>query len=103
MFVIEVFRGDTVSIEVQFLQDDDSPLDLTGWSVYFAARKSDGTILVNKGVSMTNPANGIGILSFTPSDISIAGKFQCEFEARMGDQIKTLEQGYLVVREDIRK
>lgn len=103
-FAWTIVRGDSLTYLVSFYNRDGSPLNLSGWAVYFAARNKVTGRTIIKGMSVVEPQNGKCLLTITPSDFEEAGIYDAEFEARSDQgEIVTLSQGIITVRDDIKK
>jgi len=72
---IDMFRGDSRTLEVRVTDDYNKPVDLTGASVRFTVRKKvDGAKLIAKSssnpaeIEITDAANGIFKIYLKPAD-----------------------------------
>ncbi|MCS7224948.1 MAG: BppU family phage baseplate upper protein [Armatimonadetes bacterium] len=102
-FDITIFRGDTPTLEFTFLDGETSqPLNLSGWTLYFAVKHSDGTLLINKLMTVTDPTNGTAQVALTASETNAVGIHIAEIESRKDADILTLVQGLLRIRNDVR-
>jgi len=102
-FHIEVYRGDTPEIEFVFYDAENNPLNLDGYTVYFTAIKPNGEVLFDVETRPVDLVNGKVSAKLTSEQTSVPGIYRCEFEGRKDDTILTLWQGWLVIRDDVRK
>lgn len=54
-------RGDSLPFDLEFKDDNDVPVNITGWSVYFTLKrnKSDISSIITKTITdLTDPING---------------------------------------------
>lgn len=103
-FTVKVFRGDTPKIVFNFIHTrTGTPLDLSDWQLFFSAKTEDGIFIVDKQMSVVAPLEGRASVTLNSKETGRAGRYIAEVEARRGDQILTLAQGFLVIQEDVRK
>lgn len=102
-FKVRIFRGDAPTLIFTFTEQGGQPLDLSGWTLYFAAAAEDGTLLIDKQMSVIDPLQGKASVMLSSTETARAGVYKAEVEARKGDTVLTLIQGYLVIVEDVRK
>jgi hypothetical protein len=79
----ELFRGDAIPILLEFTDEDDAVINITGWTVYFTVRKrpaetsidtdtaENGAIITKTITSHTDAANGKTTVSLTKTDTNI--------------------------------
>jgi hypothetical protein len=63
-------RGDSLPFDLEFKDENDVPVNITGWSVYFTLKrnKNDVDIIISKTITdLTDPINGK--ITFTISAI----------------------------------
>lgn len=103
-FEIVIYRGDTPTLEFTFSDvETGQPLNLSGWTLYFAAKKVDGTVFINKQMTITDPNSGKAQVALTEDETNNIGRHIAEVEARQDNDISTLAQGVLVIRSDVRR
>lgn len=75
---LTIIRGDTVSITFTLTDENGDPVNLTGSTVYFTAKKqidddaADAKAVISKDVtSHSDPVNGETIINLTSSDTDI--------------------------------
>jgi len=73
---LEIKKGATESYEIQILDEDNSPIDITGWTIYFTAKVNitdedeDAKISIDV-TTHSDPTNGKTIIPFTSDDTDI--------------------------------
>ncbi len=102
-FEVTIYRGDTPTLEFEFQDDAGNPLNLSGWTLYFAAKRNDGQIFINKPMTITDPPAGKATVALTSTETDNVGRHLAEIEARKDSDVLTLAQGVLVIRGDIRQ
>ena len=105
---IEVFRGDTFTRTLTFLDNSQDPIDITGWTVYFTIKKDkddpDASAVIKKDItSHSVPLSGQTILSLTASELDdLLGDYYYDFQIKKDDgTIKTLVVGKFIVYFDV--
>ncbi len=102
-FEIIIYRGDTPTLEFEFTDiETNTPINLSGWTLHFAAKRSDGTLIINKQMTIVDPLAGKATVALTSDETNHVGRHTAEVEARTNTDILTLAQGVLVIRGDIR-
>lgn len=85
---ITIIRGDDVSIKITFTNADDSVFNLTGYKVYFTAKKNatdaDSAAVIQKSwTSHSNAAAGITYLTLSNTDTAIdTGNYACDLQIK---------------------
>lgn len=103
-FWIVTYRGDTPTIEFEITHaDTNQPLNLSGWNVFFSAKKRDGTLLFTKQMTVVDPEKGKVQVRLSHLDTDYVGQCIAEIEARKGNDTLTIAQGVLIIREDVKK
>ncbi len=103
-FVITIFRGDTPTLEFTFTDPEtNAPLNLSGWTLYFAVQTASGVVFINKAMTVTDPVNGVAHVSLTATETDTVGIHTAEVEARKDEEISTLAQGVVTIHPDIRQ
>ena len=67
---IELYQGDTLDVKFTIEDEDDSPVDLTGWSVRFRVFGTDilKSSAVAGEITITSVAGGIATVHLIPAD-----------------------------------
>lgn len=100
---LNVYRGDTWTHEVRFVDGAGAPIDVSAWT--FASqvrRKWDGEIIVPFAVNVVNAATGVVVFSVAAPDTDIdPGQYRYDAERTQSGVVQTLVAGRLVVTGDI--
>lgn len=103
-------QGDGADFTATYTEDDDTPIDLTGYSVELSiARKRGGTALQRwtaaPQVAITDAANGVVTVSLTPGETRAWGRnTSLVFELTVtppGGQSITILEGPISVRLEV--
>lgn len=73
------------AIKHQLLDEEGSPIDLTGASVSFHMVDSDGSVKVNTSASIDNAGNGEVSYSWSAGDTDTEGVYKAEWEVDFGN------------------
>jgi hypothetical protein len=74
-------RNDTVPVfQAGLLDGSGLPIDLTGATVRFHMRDSDGIVVIDQPADIINPTTGTVQYSWVASDTDTSGTFQAEIE-----------------------
>lgn len=73
---LEIKKGATESYEIQILDENKSPIDITGWTIYFTCKTNitdadDDAVISIDVTTHTDPANGKTTIPFTSDDTNI--------------------------------
>ncbi len=114
MTALEIFRGDTVNIDLTITDDDGSALDITGYKFYFTAKENDddgdASALIKKDVTThLTPDGGDGnstgqsriILSSSDTDVVIGNHYYDIQMKDTSDNITTLTKDRFNVKQDV--
>jgi hypothetical protein len=76
---LECKRGDSWSRELYFYDEDNAPIDITGWKIYFMVKAKmddlDAAAVISKTITThTDPTNGETTLQLSSSDTNLTGK-----------------------------
>lgn len=107
-------RGDSFDMPLEFTDDDNNPIDITTWKLYFTLRKCipestitddiDSDVVLKKDVTVhTDPVNGKSKISLTAEEMNTLElrKYYYDIQAKIaGNQIITLFKGYFPVEWD---
>lgn len=93
------------AIKIECADGDDAVIPVTGASVDFFMRGSNGTVKVNGTGSVTDGPNGIIQYDWSAGDTDTVGIFEAEFQVTFaGGEIETFpNKGYIsvVIGDDI--
>lgn len=114
MTALEIFRGDTVNIDLTIKDSDGSALDITGYTFFFTAKENksdtDANALITKNVTTHLKPDGTDgtstgqsriTLSKTQTDVEIGNHY---YDIQMRDtssRITTLTADRFNVKQDI--
>jgi hypothetical protein len=110
----EMRRGDTPAWDLAVVQDDGSPLDLSGWTIYFTAKRTitdpdPGVFQLTNGsgVTITDAAGGLATIQPRRADTStILDEPRLIWDVQLSkagapDQTFTVISGELLIRRDV--
>ena len=105
---VVVYRGDDISWNLVFTDEDESPIDITSWTVFLTIKnnKNDtdaNAVLSKEYTSFITPALGIApiIVSHTETD-SLIGNYFYDFQVKRQDgSILTITSGGITFLVDI--
>lgn len=100
----DVTQGDTFAIQVEYLDDNDSPIELTGYSAYMDVRDKPGGKILCASIDSTDyididEANGVLDISFPPEytrKFTPRSAYQLQIEDQEGART-TIIKGYFSV------
>jgi len=105
---IEFYRGDDISFNQEFTDENDSPLDITGWTIFFTVKKnesdSDSKAVLSKEFSdFSAPLTGIASIYVSSSETdSLEGTYYYDFQVKRDDGvILTISKGNITFLRDI--
>lgn len=100
---LNVYRGDTWTHEVRFVDSAENPIDVSAWT--FASqvrRKWDGDIVIPFSVNAANASSGVVVFSVAAPDTDIdPGRYRYDVERTQSGVVQTLVAGRLTVTGDI--
>lgn len=101
-----VDQGSDFSTEITLQNDDDTPMDLTGYSAYSQFRKSyNSTSGYDFTCSITNPTTGKILITLPGDESSVipAGRYLYDVEIVLGNfKVRVLE-GIVILSPEITK
>ncbi len=105
---LEVYRGDSKTYELEFLDEQGNKLDLTNIEITFTVKRSvyddDSQAIIQKTItSHTDPVNGITRISLTPADTDKPDGvyiFDIQMKDSLGN-IKTIVVGKFYIKPDV--
>jgi hypothetical protein len=110
---LRMYRGDTAEFRVTALDIDGNPLDITGASAWFTAKRttSDDDLsavfqkTVGDGITITDAPNGIMLVRLAEADTaSVTGREYLEYDLQVkdtSDGVWTVARGSLLVEADV--
>lgn len=106
--MIEVFRGDDLSLTFYFKEDDGSAIDLTGCTLFGTIKSSvedpDASAKISKYLSILAPATGgVATLSATATEmLYLRGRYVMDIQIKTaGGVIQTAFKSDFYVKEDV--
>lgn len=100
-------RGDSWSRTINFKNQAGSPIDITGWEIFFTVKTAlsdtDTNAVLQKNItSHTDPLNGLSAISFTAAETNnVSGKYHYDIQVKKSDgTIKTYLYGEITFLED---
>jgi len=111
MSKIEIIRGDDITLNMTFTNDDGSALNLTGSTVFFTVtadntKANDNNAIITKDISVhTTPLGGLTTIQLSDTETSVAvGDYKYDFQLRdSGNKIKSTRTGTFSVLQDTTK
>jgi hypothetical protein len=111
MNTITVIRGDDVTLNVAFKDNDGNSIDITGYTVFFTvkdnlATSDDAGALIAKTVtSHSLPSQGQTIINLSNTDTNLPeGIYHYDFQTKdIADKISSTERGVFAVNLDVTK
>lgn len=104
---IEVIRGDDLTIELALTEEDGTPVNLTGTTVFFTVKKkladSDEDAVISKEVTdHTEPENGVAVISLDNDETDIAaGIYHWDIQILNAGKISSINYGIFRVIPDV--
>ena len=84
---IEWFRGDTLRFEIEHLDENDAPIDITGYKFYLTIKASiDGADATGVQVDVdthTDPTNGVTVVEATAAALdALVGPYHYDLQMK---------------------
>jgi len=109
---IEVYKGDSMDIQLTIKDSSDVAVNITGYTIYFtvkeAATDTDANAKIAKEITThTTPASGITTISLSSSNTSLDVSSSTQkyvYDIRMKDtssKVTTLFNGYFIVKQPV--
>lgn len=110
---LKMYRGDTAQFRVTALDIDGNPLDITGASAWFTAKRTtqDGDVdavfqkTVGTGITITDAPNGVMLVQLAEADTNTLTKKEIlEYDLQIkdtSDGVYTVARGALTVEADV--
>jgi len=105
---LQVYRGDDKTWEVQFKNDAGTPIDITGWKVYFTVKEkdsdSDDLAKIKKDTEVhSDPTQGKSQIVLVPTDTeNLKGNFYYDIQIKKATgEFITVIVGTLEVLRDV--
>lgn len=106
--VLEYTRGDDISIPIQIVDENDLPLDISDWTVFFTVKQKlsdvDDDAKIKKTItSHTDPTNGETQIALSRSDSNLIGSYLFDLQVLTdNDEIKTIiPDGIIIFKRDV--
>lgn len=105
---LNIKRGDSWSRTMYFEDNDGSPIDITGWTIFLTVKAKEDDADVDAVISKTitvfsNPTAGEAVIELTPTDtnqIIESYVFDIQVKTSAGE-IYTIIEGILNISQDI--
>src|SRR5687768_6478528 len=105
---LEIKRGDDVSFEMTFREEDGTAYDITGMTVFFTMKRkfsdADADALISKTVtSHSDPTAGETTVALSNSDTTVTpGKYPYDLQIKDGDgKIQSTSTAYITILPDV--
>ena len=107
---LQIYRGDDKTWEIQFKDCEGTPIDITGWTVYFTAKEKKADIdadakIIKEITSHSDPVDGKTLIILVPADTTdLKGNFYYGIRVKKdtGERVTVLT-GTLEVLKNVRK
>jgi len=109
MSKITVIRGDDVTLNATFKDENGTAINITGYTVFFTVKSdltatTDTGALISKTVTgHSSPTTGQTTVSLTSTDTNLAeGNYYYDFQTKDGsNKISSTDRGTFVVKTDV--
>lgn len=104
---LQIVRGDDKVYSIQFKDDLENPIDITGWTVFFTVKRefkdTDTNALIKKTITThTDALNGITEIKLIPTDTNWVGNFYFDIQVKKVDNsIHTVMIGTVEFIKDV--
>jgi hypothetical protein len=105
---LNIKRGDTWSRTIYFTNDDNVPIDITGWTIFFTVKAKaddlDAAAIISKTItSFSNPTAGEAEISLTSTDTNqTIGSYLFDLQVKTNlNEIFTVVEGIITITKDI--
>ena len=105
---LEIKKGATESYEIQILDEDKSPIDITGWTIFFTIKKkksdTDDQAVISKTITtFDDPTSGIASVTLTSTETyNLDGTYFYDFQFKDNvGSVSTIVAGGITFLEDI--
>jgi len=102
-----IVRRDSWERKVYFETDDCSPIDITGWTIFFTVKEkmtdTDTNAKIKKTITThTNPLNGESEIILSPTETNLSGSYVYDVQVKTSaDSVLTLMNGTISFIEDV--
>ena len=108
---ITVIRGDDISLSVTFKDENDTPIDITGYTIFFTVKKNldgdddSGALIAKTVTDHTSPTTGVTTISLSSNDTDLPeDNYYYDFQTKdSSGNISSTKKGYFVVELDVTK
>jgi hypothetical protein len=104
---IVTYRGDDFSTQLIFCDADGNAINITGWKIFFTAKKNktdtDAMAPISVTIDPTDPTHGIAlvVVSHTVTD-TLSGLYYYDFKFRKADMtIQTIVSGGITFETNV--
>ena len=105
---LTIKRGDSKTYTLKFADEDNSPIDITGWTVFFTMKANiddvDNDAKIKKDITThTDPTNGETEISLSATDTAQdIGSYVFDIQIKKSTgEIKTILEGIINVGKDV--
>jgi hypothetical protein len=105
---LNIKRGDTWSRTIYFTDNDNVPIDITGWTIFFTVKNKvddpDSSAIISKTItSFSNPTGGEAGISLSTTDTNqTIGSYLYDIQVKTNlNEIITVMEGILTITKDI--
>ena len=91
---MRIYKGDYVEVEIPVkVEETGAAFDITGYDMTFRAVGASKTIekKVGEGIELTDPANGIAVLTLLPDDNDTVGIYKFGIRIIKDDKPQTIK------------
>ena len=106
---LRIYRGDSKTWELEFKNEAGTPIDITGWTVYFTVKERDTDTDLNAKINKTiilhsDPTNGKTNIVLIPADtINLKGIYYYDIRIKtVAGTISTVESDSFEIIKNIR-
>jgi len=103
-------QGDTFSLELEYKDENEEPINLTGFSIQLEVRDKPGSkklsasCTIGDGITVTSAVNGIMLIEISPAKTRMFPYPRAAYQVQITDQYDantTLLQGWFVVNAGV--
>lgn len=109
MSKITVIRGDDITLNATFKDENGTAINITGYTIFFTVKDNytstdDTSALISKTVtSHSDPTNGKTLITLSKTDTNLSeGNYYYDFQTKDGSgNISSTERGTFVINLDV--
>jgi hypothetical protein len=98
--LFEAFAGNDVIVEMEYTNDDGTPVDLTGCTLFLTAKRKEtdddvDALIAKMWATHTDPTNGITEVALSKEETALVGRWPTDVQLKdAGGKVRTLVKGY---------